>query len=87
MRGTELDRRVLGLVKIWTVDRVALNIAEWRRKVWAVHPPGLTWPCLAWDHTGQVRNYAEGRTWRPLDKCHVQPFRHACISCVTRLFD
>jgi len=79
MRDTELYRHLLGLLEPWTVDRVALNIAERRVDVWAVHPPGIAWPCPECDHTGPVRDHAEERTWRHLDSCHFQTYLHARI--------
>ncbi len=79
MRDTELYRHLLGLLEPWTVDRVELNVAERRVDVWAVHPPGVSWPCPEGDYTGPVRDHAEERTWRHLDSCHFQTFLHARI--------
>lgn len=79
MRDTELYRHLLGLLEPWTVDRVELNVTERRVDVWAVHPPGVSWPCPEGDSTGPVRDHAEERTWRHLDSCHFQTYLHARI--------
>jgi hypothetical protein len=41
MRDIELYRHTLGVLELWTVDRVELNVAKRRVDIWATHPPGL----------------------------------------------
>lgn len=83
MRDTDLYRHVLGLVDPWTVDRVELKIAERRVDVWATHPASGLWSCPVCAYTGPIRDHAEERTWRHLDRCHFQTYLHARIPRVT----
>jgi transposase len=79
MKDTELYRRLLGIEKPWSIDRVELNMAEERVDIWLTHERSLKWPCPDCGAELLVRDHVEERTWRHLDTCQVRTFIRARI--------
>jgi transposase len=79
MRDTELYRRILGLVRPWSVERVELDVPGKRVDLWVGHPPGEQWLCPRCDRPLPGYDHAEKRVWRHLDTCQFRTYLHARI--------
>src|SRR3954469_19164933 len=77
MQDTELYRRLLGLEAPWTVERVALDMAQQRVDVHAVHAEGVQWACPDCGSQLPVYDHSEERSWRHLDSMQFKTFLHA----------
>jgi hypothetical protein len=45
MRDVDLYQQLLGIVSLWTVNRVELSVEAERVDVWVTHAPEVRWPC------------------------------------------
>jgi len=86
MQDTDLYRQLLGIVSPWTVDRVALNLAEGAVYVYLLEEPDATWVCPECGQPAPVYDHREERTWRHLDSCQFLTYLVAAVprvACAT----
>jgi len=77
MYDTTLYEYLLGLVRPWRVERVALDVKGERVDVWVGHPEGERWRCPKCANELGVYDHARERSWRHLDSCQFQTIVHA----------
>ncbi|MBX3332259.1 MAG: ISL3 family transposase, partial [Nitrospira sp.] len=62
-----------------TVSRMTVEVNEQCVDVWAEHSEDATWTCPHCAKPLPLYDHAEERTWRHLDSCQFQTYRHARI--------
>ena len=77
MDTAELYRQLLGLMTLWTVDRVDLDVMKQRVDVHVGHPAGERFACPECGKEFAVYDHLAERVWRHLDSCQFLTYLHA----------
>ena len=77
MQDKQLYEQVLGLTAPWFVQRVKLDVSQYRVDISVNHRPEVRWSCPTCGDEVPLYDHVEERVWRHLDTCQFQTFIHS----------